>query len=121
VGDGLWTRARSPGNVSLGANYLTRNALAGQRQLLQVGQLGGTLLGPVGAAHGGGENPNNMNGDRLKIVHLLFDKYKAEYQAVFGPLEPALGTDPARFPAAGKPKAAMAADGPWETMTDAIA
>ena len=40
-----------------------------------------------------------MNGDRLRVVHLIFDKYKADYEAVFGALEPAIGTDAVRFPA----------------------
>jgi len=61
-----------------------------------------------------------MNGDRMRVVHLIFDKYKAEYEAVFGgTLEPAIGTDAVRFPASAKPKAAGAVDGPWEMMAAA--
>ncbi len=48
------------------------------------------------------ENPLTMNGTRLAIAHRIFDVYKTEYEAVFGALEPALGTDTTRFPLSGK-------------------
>jgi cytochrome c peroxidase len=59
-----------------------------------------------------------MNGNRLAIVHRIFDKYRADYEAVFGALDPAIGTDPVRFPPSGKPKSplANAPDGVWEGM-----
>jgi cytochrome c peroxidase len=48
------------------------------------------------------ENAKNMNGDRLTVVHLIFNKYKTDYEAVFGTLDAGIA-DTARFPAAGKP------------------
>jgi cytochrome c peroxidase len=48
------------------------------------------------------ENPVTMNGTRLAIAHRIFDVYKTEYEAVFGALEPAIGTDTVRFPLTGK-------------------
>src|SRR4029079_17462497 len=64
------------------------------------------------------ENARNMNGDRLRLAHIVFSKYRTEYEAVVGAALPdALGTDGTRFPAPGKPKAAGAVDGPWEGMT----
>jgi len=58
-----------------------------------------------------------MNGNRLALAHRIFDAYKEDYEAVFGPLPPELGTDFDRFPAAGKPKAAPEdLDGAWEGM-----
>jgi cytochrome c peroxidase len=61
------------------------------------------------------------NGDRLRTSHVLWDYYRDEYNALFDPdLDPALDAnapDAARFPAFGKPKAAMAPDGPYEMMT----
>ncbi|MDB4955482.1 MAG: uncharacterized protein JWO36_3051 [Myxococcales bacterium] len=63
------------------------------------------------------------NGDRLRTAHLLYAKYRTQYNAVFDPdLDPALdpaAVDAARFPASGKPKAPMAPDGDWEMMAPA--
>jgi cytochrome c peroxidase len=61
---------------------------------------------------------------RLFFAHVLFKKYRAEYDAVFSvPLDPALEDghpDAARFPATGRPKAAMTdPDGDWEKMAPA--
>lgn len=55
------------------------------------------------------ENPREHGFSRLALAHRLASAYRAEYEAVFGPL-PAL-EDAARFPTAGRP-----GDGPWEAM-----
>jgi cytochrome c peroxidase len=47
------------------------------------------------------ENPVEQNTTRLQVAHVLFDHYKADYEASFGAL-PELGST-ARFPPAGKP------------------
>jgi cytochrome c peroxidase len=70
----------------------------------------------------GVEAPVGENGDRLRTAHLLYSKYRDQYNALFDPdLDPALdpaAPDAARFPAVGKPKGApMLPDGPWEGMT----
>lgn len=60
------------------------------------------------------------NGDRLRTAHLVFDKYRSQYEGLFGPMDPALDPDAVdadRFPPVGKPKAPEAEDGPWEAMT----
>ncbi len=58
-----------------------------------------------------------MNGNRLALAHRIFDVYKADYEAVFGALTAAIGTDAVRFPATGKPKALPTdSDGVWEGM-----
>jgi cytochrome c peroxidase len=65
------------------------------------------------------ENGVIMNGNRLAIAHRIAAKYKAEYEAVFGALDPELGTTSTRFPPAGKPKPVTdppTADGAWELM-----
>jgi len=49
---------------------------------------------------------------RLFAVHALYDQYRAQYEAVFGPLPPL--EDSARFPAAGGP-----GDVAWEALSDA--
>jgi cytochrome c peroxidase len=51
-------------------------------------------LGPI-------ENPIEMRGSRLRAAHVLYDFYRAEYEAIFGPL-PAL-SDLMRYPADGRP------------------
>lgn len=114
--------ARSvPDHVSLGTSFHSRNAPAiVNSAYYRWTNWGGRFsaqweLPPVVA-----EAPIIMNSTRLEIAHHIFDHYRDEYEAIFGALEPAIGTDLARFPAAGKPKAsATAPDGPWESMTPA--
>jgi cytochrome c peroxidase len=51
-----------------------------------------------------GENALQQNSDRLRIGHVVYTKYKAEYEAIFGVLDSRF--DPAdldAFPASGKP------------------
>src|SRR6185437_14770151 len=50
------------------------------------------------------EGPPVQNGSRLQLAHVLFEHYRAEYDAAFPrwPLNPALA-DYARFPATGSP------------------
>jgi len=66
------------------------------------------------------ETDTNAASSRLLVAHVVYTKYKDEYEAIFGPLDPALdpaAPDAARFPATGAPKAsADAPDGPWELM-----
>jgi len=68
------------------------------------------------------ENPAILNSSRLFVAHRIFDVYRTDYEAVFGPLDAALGKDTKRFPAQGKPKPAPSdkdpkpADGAWEAM-----
>src|SRR6185369_3456873 len=63
------------------------------------------------------ENAAILNSSRLQIAHVIYDKYKIEYEAVFTeyPLDAAI----AGMPATGKPKA-LTTDpaGNWENLTD---
>jgi cytochrome c peroxidase len=120
LGDALDDRRSRPGTVSLGADYLGRNApplvnASHYRWVNWAGRFSAQWELPLAVA----ENAKNMNSDRLRVVHVLARKYRADYEAVFGPLDSTIEADPARFPASGKPKAMGAADGPWELMTDA--
>jgi len=120
LGRGLDDQRSRPNNVSLGADFLSRNALPiVNSSFYRWTNWGGRFAAPWELPIAVVENAKNMNGDRMRVLHLIFDKYKAEYEAVFGALEPAIGTDAARFPASAKPKAAGGVDGPWEMMTDA--
>jgi len=47
------------------------------------------------------ENEDEVNGTRLAVAHTIADRYKGQYEDIFGPL-PDLA-DTARFPAQGKP------------------
>lgn len=60
----------------------------------RVDTLWAQALGPL-------ENPVEMGGTRLSIVHRLVSSYRAELEAVYGPLPDF--TDPLRFPPDGKP------------------
>ncbi len=114
-----------PGNVSLGTDFGTRNALpivnsAFNKWTNWGGRFDSQWSLPLAVA----ENARIMKSTRLEVAHLLFTKYRADYDAIFPvPLDAALSStaaDAARFPAAGKPKAAATdADGPWEMMTAA--
>lgn len=110
-----------PNNVSLGTDYGTRNALSVVNSSFYVwtnwgGRFDSQWSLPLAVA----ENPKLMNSSRLAIAHMLWDKYKADYDAIFpvpldADLDPA-SANASRFPPSGKPKAAGAADGPWEGM-----
>jgi cytochrome c peroxidase len=119
IGAALDDRRSNPNNVSLGANFLTRNALPLVNASFYTwtnwaGRFSTQWELPIGVL----ENARNMNGDRLRLAHVVFSKYRVAYEALAGAALPdALGTDTVRFPATGKPKAAGAADGPWEMMT----
>ena len=121
MGPGLADPRSKPGTVSLGADWLGRNSLSLVNASFYTWvNWAGRFSAQWELSLPVAENPKNMNSDRLKIAHLIFDQYRYEYEAVFGPVDPALGGDPVRFPPSGKPKAnAMAADGAWEAMTDA--
>jgi cytochrome c peroxidase len=102
-GSGTEDARSKPNNVSLGTNYGTRNALALIDSSYQTWtNWGGRFdsqwsLGPAVS-----ENPATMNGTRLRLAHVIYDKYKTEYEAVFGALDVAIA-DTARFPLEGKP------------------
>ncbi len=107
-----------PNNVTLGTDFHTRSAPPLVNSSYYVwtnwaGRFSAQWELPIAVA----ENPITMNSTRLTLAHFIFDHYKTEYEAIFGAMEPAIGTDAARFPASGKPKAATTdADGVWELM-----
>src|SRR5690606_25731312 len=74
-----------------------------------MGQGGGTL-----------ETSTNAASSRLFVAHIIYEKYKDEYEAIFGELDPALdpeAPDADRFPPSGRDNTTHdAPDGPWELM-----
>jgi cytochrome c peroxidase len=59
-----------------------------------------------------------FNSSRLRVAHVVFEQYQAEYDAVFASTPLPDLSDFGRFPATGRPKASPAdPDGPWEMMT----
>jgi cytochrome c peroxidase len=109
VGTGALDDQRStPANVSLGIKYGTRNALGLVNSAYYTwsnwgGKFDSQWSLPLAVAEGAA----TMASNRLQIVHMIYDKYKAEYNAAFTPaLDPSLdptATDASRFPATGKP------------------
>jgi cytochrome c peroxidase len=104
-----------PNNVSLGTDFGPRNAPGIVDSAFYAwtnwgGRFDSQWSLPLAVA----ENPKIMNSTRLQVVHMLWTKYRAEYNAIFPvPLDPRL--DPAdpnasAFPAAGKPGVAA-----WDT------
>ncbi|HEX8795034.1 MAG TPA: cytochrome c peroxidase [Polyangiaceae bacterium] len=115
-----------PRNVTLGANWLPHRApsLVNACFYTPWYHWDGKFDSMWGASIGGVENPSSFNSTRLTLAHAIYNKYKADYNAVFMPaLDPALdptATDASRFPPSGKPKASPTApDGPWEMMAPA--
>src|ERR1041384_5632886 len=115
----FYTDTRShPNSTSLGVTWTTRNAPT----LVNVAfyewmSWGGKEDSLWYQGANGCESAVNFGGNRLEYAHMLFRKYRADYDALFPvPLDPALdpaAPDAARFPATGKPKAGGAPDGPW--------
>ena len=60
----------------------------------------------------------DLNGDRLRLAHLIYDHYLGDYNALFeSPLDNSL-EDLVRFPPSAKPKSKMSdPDGLWEAMS----
>jgi len=123
--EGLDDQRSTPNNVSLGIDFGTRNALGITNSAFYAwtnwgGRFDSQWSLPLAVA----ENPRTMKSTRLQVAHMLWNKYRTEYDAIFPvPLDAALdpaAADASRFPPAGKPKAAPAdPDGPWEMMTAA--
>lgn len=55
------------------------------------------------------ENSKEMGSSRLFVAHQVFDRYRAAYEGVFGPMPPL--SNAFRFPEAGKP-----GDDIWQTL-----
>lgn len=118
------TRSK-PGNVSLGVTYTAHNApslvnAAYYKWMTWTGKADAPWCQGAAAP----ETPTDAGSSRLAYVHMVYKKYKSDYNAIFPvPLDPALdpsARDAARFPATGMPKAsATAPDGAWEMMAPA--
>jgi cytochrome c peroxidase len=97
-----------PGNVSLGTDFGTRNALSVVNSAFNKWtNWGGRFDSQWHLAVTVAENAKIMNTTRLEVAHMLWNKYRAEYDAIFDDklpiaLDPA-ASDAARFPASGKP------------------
>jgi cytochrome c peroxidase len=121
-----YTDTRShPNSTSLGVNWTARNAPSlvnvAYNQWMSWGGKDDSLWSQSATLC---ENASAFGGNRLEYAHMLYRKYRADYNAIFlVPLDPALdpnAPDAARFPAQGKPKASPTApDGPWEMMAQA--
>jgi len=113
-----------PGNVSVGAGWTDVNALttinsAYRKLVFWNGRIDSLWALNVIVS----ESNTTMNGNRLAVAHRIFDVYKTEYEAIFGPIDPTIGTDLLRFPANAKPLPPTKTDngekGVWENMADA--
>jgi cytochrome c peroxidase len=118
------TRSR-PNATSLGVAYTNRNTpTLVNSTFYEWGSWGGKDDFPWFQGANGSESSQNFASNRTEFAHMLFRKYRADYDALFPvPLDPALdpaAPDAARFPPQAKPKKdAMAPDGPWELMAEA--
>lgn len=109
-----------PGNVSLGAAYLPRNAgsLVNSVYYFPWIENDGLLDSLWSEGMIDVEFDLSFNSSRLRLAHVLYEKHRDEYNAVFDPdLDPALDPahpEAARFPAEGRPGSAA-----WDSMTPA--
>jgi cytochrome c peroxidase len=98
-------------HLSVGAGRGTRNSPPLLNSVFyRWNNWGGRFDTPWALVLGALEKADVMNGSRLAVVHAVRTKYRAEYEAIFGPLDAALA-DPTRFPPAGKPGAPA-----WDAM-----
>jgi len=122
-GAALDDQRSKPNNVSLGTNFTTRNAHGLVNSAFYAwsnwgGRFDSMWSLPLAVA----ENGATLRSTRLQVAHMLFAKYRTEYDAIFPvALDPALdpnAADASRFPPIGKPKAAPTdPDGAFELMT----
>jgi cytochrome c peroxidase len=115
-------RRSNPNATSLGVSWTDRNApsLVNVVYYTWLGW-GGKQDSPWMQGATSHESKDNTAGNRLQYAHLLYAKYRTDYDAIFAPaLDPALdpaALDASRFPPSGKPKSATTdPDGPWELM-----
>jgi cytochrome c peroxidase len=98
----------SPNNVSLGTDYGPRNALGiVDSSYYKWTNWGGRFDSQWSLPLAVAENPKIMNSTRLAVAHVLYAKYRAEYNAIFpvaldAALDPT-AVDATRFPPTGKP------------------
>ncbi len=101
-------RRTNPNTTSIGVDYMIRNAASAinssyyvtwcERDGVRDTQWSDSLTDP--------EDPTSMGGSRLLVAHVLYKKYKSDYEAIFGPLDKRLDpADPnaAQLPATGLP------------------
>jgi cytochrome c peroxidase len=118
------TRSR-PNATSLGVSWTIRNTPTLVNAVFYTwGSWGGKDDTQWHQGANGSESSNNFASNRLEFSHLIYRKYRADYDALFPiPLDPALdpaAPDAARFPPNGRPKSSSTApDGPWEMMAAA--
>jgi cytochrome c peroxidase len=119
-----WTDTRSkPNNMSLGAKWTTRNApTLVNVAYYQWNSWGGKEDSLWYQGANGCESAVNFAGNRLQYAHMLYAKYRTQYNALFPtPLDPALdinAPDAARFPVNGAPgTAGTPLDTAWKGMT----
>ena len=104
----------APNNVSLGADFMTRNAPGIVNSSFYTwtnwgGRFDSQWSLPLAVA----ENVKIMKSTRLQVAHLLYAKYRTEYNAIF-PVALDTRLDPLdanAFPAIGKPGDAAGYDG----------
>lgn len=120
----FWTDTRSkPNNMSLGAKWTTRNApTLVNVAYYQWNSWGGKEDSLWYQGANGCESAVNFAGNRLQYAHMLYAKYRTQYNALFPtPLDPALdinAPDAARFPVNGAPgTAGTPLDMAWKMMT----
>jgi cytochrome c peroxidase len=113
--EALDDRRSLPGNVSLGTALMGRNSLGMVNSSFNAwtnwgGRFDSQWSLPLAVAEGGA----TMKSTRLQVAHLLFDKYRTEYDAIFPVALDARLVDTAVFAAAGKP-----GDAAFDGLSDA--
>lgn len=93
-----------PGHVSVGTGLMDTNALpAVNSAYFKLPTWSGKFDSLWALSASVVEAPAIMNHTRLGVAWVIAESYRADYEAIFGPLPMAPGEKPGRFPAAGKP------------------
>lgn len=99
------TRAH-PNNVGLGTQYMARNVTSVlNASYYKWKETDGVRSSTWNDGLTDPEDQTSMHGNRALVAHVIYKKYKAEYEAIFGPLDPRL--DPANPNAAQLPPNAV--------------
>ncbi|MBL0220110.1 MAG: c-type cytochrome [Myxococcales bacterium] len=102
--DGMDDRRSKPNNVSLGTDFGPRNALSVINSAFYTWtNWGGRFDSQWSLSLAVAENAKIMNSSRLAVAHLLYAKYRTEYDAAFPVALDVRLADTTTFAATGKP------------------
>lgn len=125
------TRAH-PNNVGLGAQFMQRNVTSVlNASYYKWKETDGVRSATWNDALTDPEDQESMHGSRSLVAHVIYKKYKSDYEAIFGALDPRLdpnNPNASQLPVDALPRTSpvlenpmLASDQPWYAAWDAMA